>query len=183
MSHTDSQMEFLLGHAAMIPCGTGLESEMKNKWPRGFHMDFFLAPAIPGGKGDPSLVSTGIETWIVPKQGKHPKEAADFFRYMTSLKSAREFVVRKNTLMAIKGADQVNLPQYLVTPAKYLRQAKGMWSIEYRQWYPTFGKEVEGAISALAAGEIGPQECVRRIEAQAAKQRGDKAALARVPVQ
>jgi N-acetylglucosamine transport system substrate-binding protein len=174
MSHTESQMEFLLGNAAMIPCGTWLGSEMKTQMPEGFRMLYFNPPVLKDGKGDPTITSTGIETWIVPKQAKHPDEAADFYRFMTSLKMAKQFVEKKNTLMSIIGSDQVKLPPDLVEPAKCMSKASNTWYRDYGDWYKSLGKATEDAMAALLNGEISPQQCAERMEAEAAKVRNDK---------
>ena len=177
MDHTGSQMEFMLGRAAMIPCGTWLGSEMKNQIPTGFHMDFFNAPIVPGGKGDPSITSTGVESWIIPKEAKHPDIAADFFKFMTSLKMAKQFVQRKNTLMTIIGSDEVKLGRDLVTPAKLIRNAKVTWDADYAQWYQAFGKETETAMASLLNGELTPKQCVDYMEKAAEKTRNDESLL------
>lgn len=175
MDHTGSQMEFVLGRAAMIPCGTWLGSEMKNQMPASFHMEFMNTPIVPGGKGDASIVSAGPETWIVPKNAKHPEIGADFFRFMTSLRMTRQFVQKKNTLTAIKGSDQVKLSQDLVGAAKAMREASATWDMDYGDWYKAFSKDVESAMAALLNGEVTPEECVDRMEKAAAKTRADKA--------
>jgi N-acetylglucosamine transport system substrate-binding protein len=174
MDHTGSQMEFVLGRAAMIPCGTWLGSEMKKQMPKDFHMDYINPPILKGGKGDANVVSTGIETWIIPKEAKHPDEAADFFKFMTSLEMAKKFVAQKNTLMSIRGSDQIDLPRDLISPAKCMRNACATWALEYADWYRPLKQNVEDAVAALLNGEVTPKECVDRIEAEAAKIRADR---------
>lgn len=174
MDHTGSQMEFVLGKAAMIPCGTWLGSEMKKQMPKSFHMDFINPPALAKGKGDPSITYASVETWIIPADAKHPDEAADFFKFMTSLSMAKKFVEQKNTLMSIKGSDEVKLPRDLVMPAKLMREAKVTYSADYRDWYRTMGKDIESAMAALLNGEATPKQCVDRMEAAAERTRKDK---------
>lgn len=174
LTHTESQMEFLLGNAAMIPCGTWLGSEMKNQMPQGFRMRYFNPPVLPDGKGDPTVTSTGVETWIVPKKAKHPDEAADFYRFMTSLAMAKEFVREKNTLMSIVGSDEVELPPDLVEPARCMREAADTWDTDYADWYKSLGTETENAMNALLSGKNTPRQCVDRMEAAATKVRNDK---------
>jgi len=174
MSHTEAQMEFLLGHAAMIPCGTWLGSEMKKQMPPGFRMQYFNAPVLKDGKGDPSITSTGTEPWLIPSEAKHPDIAADFFKFMTSLEMAKKFVLRKNTLVAVVDSDDVELPPDLVTPARLLREASDTWSSDYGDWYKQFGDATEDIMAALLNAEVTPKECVDRIEKAAAKVRKDK---------
>lgn len=174
MDHTGSQMEFILGRAAMIPCGTWLGSEMKTQIPPDFEMQYFNPPVIKGGKGDPTAVSTGIETWIIPKNAKHPDVAADFFKFMTSLKMSREFVAKKNTLMAIKGADEGDTPKALASAVKCMREAKSIYGAEYSEWYRAMAKDIEAAVADLLNGAITPAECCERMEAAAEACRKDK---------
>ena len=88
MSHTESQQEFLQGRAAMIPCGTWLESEMRNVMPKGARMAFMLTPHLEGGTGDASAILIGIEPWMVPSKAKNPQAGIAFFRFMSSLSNA-----------------------------------------------------------------------------------------------
>lgn len=167
MSHTESQMEFVLGRAAMIPCGTWLGSEMKNQLPKDFHMAFINPPVIKGGKGDPTITSAGVETWIIPSEAKHPDIAADLYKFMTSLDMAKKFVVRKNTLMAIKGSDQTKLPPDLVGAAQCAAKASALWDADYAMWYQTLRKDAESAMAALLNKELTPEECVKQMDAAA----------------
>jgi len=174
MDHTGSQMEFILGRAAMIPCGTWLGSEMKRQIEPGFRMEFFNPPVMRDGKGDPSTTGTWVETWIVPKESKHPDIAADFFKFMTSLDMAKRFVAEKDTLMCIIGSDEVRLGPDLVTPARLIRKAKATWDADYANWYPSLGRETETAMAALLNGEMTPKQCVDYMERAAEKARKDE---------
>lgn len=175
MSHTESQTQFLNGKAAMIPCGTWLESEMKNVTPPGVTMRYFVPPVATDGKGDPTSVMIGIEPWMIPAEAKHPEAAVAFFRYMTSVPVAKKFIEEKGTLMAVEDAtDGVTLPETLQAPAEAFKNAKVVYSDQVRTWYPAFGKEVEGAMTALLSGEATPKEFVDRCEAAAKKTREDE---------
>jgi N-acetylglucosamine transport system substrate-binding protein len=173
MSHTESQTEFLNGKAAMIPCGTWLNSEMKEVSKPGQRMEFMLPP-MPPGPGDAGNVCIGIEPFVVPSKAKNPQGGIEYFRYLTSLSKSKEFVEEKGTLMAIKGSDQAKLPAHLVKPAEAFRNSKSVWSTEYRLWYPALNKEAENAMAALLAGEITPDQFCERCETAAAAARADK---------
>lgn len=173
MSHTESQTQFLNGKAAMIPCGTWLYSEMEKVKPAGAKMRFLRVPMVEGGKGDPTLTDIAIEPWMVPAQAKNPQGAIALFRYMTSVENARKFVQEKGTLMSIAGSDEAELPEVLVEPAKVVREARQVWSNQYRQWYPAMQKEFEGAITSMLNGELTPEQFVDRCEAAAEKTRKD----------
>lgn len=173
LNHTISQSQFLQGKAAMIPCGTWLESEMKKTMPPGAQVRFMLTPGIPGGKGDPTAITIDIEPWMVPAQAKNPSSAITFFKYMTSLPKAKEFVEQKATLMSIKGSDQAKLPESLKAPSEAFKQSKTVWSYLARQWYQKMEKEVEGAITSLLNKEITPEQFCDRCEKAAEATRTD----------
>ena len=99
----------------------------------------------------------GVEPWIVPSKAKHKKEAIAFFKYMTSLPKAQEFVKTKGTLTTVKGSDQIQLPPELVEAAKASSESKTRWAVMYNQWYHAFSKETEGAMAALLSGSITPK--------------------------
>ena len=173
MSHTEAQMEFVSGRAAMIPCGTWLHSEMSKVSPPGFQMRFFLPPRLGNGSGDPTAIAIAIEPWIVPSKGKHREIAIDFYKYLTSLPKAKQFVEEKGTLMAIKGSDQVKIPPYLEDAAAAFRAAHTVYSSEYVQWYPPLAVASRNATAALMNGEITPEQFVQRLEDAAAAARKD----------
>lgn len=164
MSHTEAQMEFVLGRAAMIPCGTWLGSEMKDQLPKGFRMRFFNPPVLKDGKGDPTITSAGVETWIIPAEAKHPDVAADFYKFMTSLEMAKKFVIQKNTLMAIKGSDDQELPPDLVDAARCVAKASALWDADYASWYQTMRTDIESAMAALLNKEMTPAEALAAME-------------------
>lgn len=173
LSHTESQSDFLNGKAAMIPCGTWLYSEMEKTMPKGAKMEFFLPPVVEGGKGDPSTLLIGIEPWMVPKAGKNPTAAIEFFKYMTSISKAKEFVQKKGTLMSIIGSDETTLPEVLKAPAAAFKGSKELWAVQYRQWYPEFNKEIENGLTSMLNGEATPEQFCDRVEAAAEKTRKD----------
>lgn len=173
MSHTEAQMEFLQGRAAMIPCGTWLESEMKKQMPPGFRMSFILPPHVAGGLGDPTTLQVGVEPWMVPTHGKNSALAIDFFKFLTSKKKAHEFVLAKGTLTAIKGSSEGELPLTLRGPAAALKEAKVTWTARYSQWYPSLGKATESAMSGLLQGRLTPQQWCDEIQKAADKVASD----------
>ena len=173
MSHTEAQMEFLQGRAAMIPCGTWLNSEMKKQLPPDFHMAFFLPPVVSGGKGDPTTLQVSVEPWLIPSQGKNQALAIDFFKYLTSKKKAREFVLEKGTLTAVQGTDGPPLPETLRKPAEALRNSKFTWTTRYSQWYKPLEDAARNAMAALLQGTATPQQFCDQVEKAAEKVRKD----------
>lgn len=173
LDHTTSQTEFLQGRAAMIPCGTWLDSEMKKVMPPNAKMQFLMPPVARDSKGDPSALCIEIEPWMVPAEAKNANGAIAFYKYMTSLPKAKEFVEQKATLMSIKGSDQAKLPETLVVPAQLFKQSKTVYSYLARQWYAAMETDVEGALTSMLNGEITPEQFCDRAEAAAQKTRDD----------
>jgi len=173
LTHTESQQEFLNGKAAMIPCGSWLYSEMAKTIPPGAKMQFMLPPVVASGKGDPTSLLIGIEPWMVPSAAKNQVAAIEFYKYMTSLSKAKEFVEKKGTLMSIKGSDQAKLPEVLQEPAAAFKGSKYIYAVEYRQWYPEFNKAIEDGLTSLLNGELTPEKFCDAVEAAAQKVRDD----------
>ena len=172
LSHTESQTEFLKNKAAMIPCGTWLNSEMRNVMPPGAKIQY-MQPPIAAGTGDPTAVEIDIEPWMIPTAAKNPNAAVAFYKYMTSVEVAKRFVTEKGTLTAIKGSDEVKLPDTLVEAAKDCKTAKTIWSYMVVQWYKDMEHELEGALTSLLNSEITPEQFCDRAEAAAQKVRDD----------
>lgn len=51
---------------------------------------YFKIPVMEGAKGDPGTVGGGGEAWIVSKDTKHPEEAVQFLKFMTSLEQGKK---------------------------------------------------------------------------------------------
>lgn len=173
MSHTEAQTQFVTGKAAMIPCGTWLYSEMEKSMPAGTQMDFMLPPTVVGGKGDASNIMIKIEPWMIPAKAKNQRTAVDFFKYLTSLDKAKQFVKEKGTFMAIKGSNDVDLPPYLKTAADSFKNSKDVWAAQWAGWYRELYKSVETNLTSMLAGQLSPEEFCAKCEEAAQKTRDD----------
>ena len=147
--------------------------------PEGRRMAFFLPPVIAGGKGDPTAVMIKIEPWMVPAQAKNSAGAIDYFKFMTTKAKAQQFVTEKGTLMGIKGANDVELPDYLQGAAAAFKGSTATYAPIWREWYPSLYKTVEGAITELLNGKLTAQQFADKIEAEAEKLRNDDAVVKR----
>src|SRR6185295_4490130 len=101
MSHTESQLQFFIGNAAMIPCGAWLKSEMIGKIPDGFELGCFNLPTVENAKEDASDLRIAAEPFFVMSHSKHPEIAVDFLRFMTSRKMAALFAKMQDVPTAI----------------------------------------------------------------------------------
>jgi N-acetylglucosamine transport system substrate-binding protein len=141
--------------------------------PPGATMEFLMPPVPKDGKGDPSALCIEIEPWMVPSEAKNANAAVAFYKYMTSVEKAKQFVEQKATLMSIKGSDQAKLPPTLIGPAKLFKDSKTVYSFLARQWYQALEKEIEGALTSMVNGDITPEQFCDRAEAAAQKTRDD----------
>lgn len=82
MDHTQSQMAFIQGKAAMIPMGAWFESEMRNSLPEEFQAKIMLAPAVTGAKMTNVSVCTSADMMFIPKKSKNVETAMDFLKFM-----------------------------------------------------------------------------------------------------
>ena len=173
MDHTQSQTEFVNGRAAMIPCGSWLYAEMKDKMPSTAKMAFLPVPVPARSIGDKTAVGIRIEPWMIPSGAKNPQRAVEFFKFLTSEENVKKFSEEKGALMALKGTDVSKLPEANQKAAEALANSRAIWSAEYRSWYKDFNKELEGAMSSLLSGELTPEAFCDRVEKKAAETRAD----------
>lgn len=180
MNHTGAQMEWLAGRAAIIGCGSWLQSEMVKVTPEDFEMRYMRVPAWEGGAGDPTTVMADSDmatNWIVPMDGKHPEIAFDFLKFMTSLENAKMIATSKSAILTIKGSGGEEITdETLLGTVKALTEAKKTVMVDsvIGAVYPTLKKIQADAIAALLGGEITPEQCVEKIEKEAERIRGDK---------
>lgn len=173
LSHTESQTQFITGKAAMIPCGTWLHSEMEKSLPPGFDMEFMLPPTVDGGVGDPTNLMIKIEPWMIPSKAKDQRHAVDFYKYLTSLDKAKQFVTEKGTFMAVKGANDVDVPNYLKSAQAAFKGSKSVWSASWAGWYRELYKSVEQNVTKLVGGDFTPQQFCDACESAAEATRND----------
>jgi N-acetylglucosamine transport system substrate-binding protein len=176
MTHTESQLEWVNGRAAMVFCGLWLENEMKNAIPPGFEMACFPVPMVEGGQGDPHAVyAGGGENFVAFAEAKHPREALDFLKYMVSLESARSYIQRLDTLSPVQGSVKgVPLSPALQSAVDALDQSTRLYSDRLSELYLEFAKNTEpDALADLLSGKITPEQFGARLEAAMEQVRRD----------
>lgn len=178
LSHTDSQVMFFTGKAAMIPVGSWVQVESQDVIPKDFKLRFMVPPAIKGGKGDQTAIHVQSNTsasWFVPAKAKNPDLAIDFLKYATSLKNAMQSTKLGASAVAVNGAFKA------VTAASVLSSwnavAKAKTTFNSRVWetrYPPFDKDYNIAIYDLVTMKKTPQQFAAYMEEAAEKIRQDK---------
>jgi len=176
MTHTESQLEWVNGRAAMIFCGLWLKNEMKNAIPDGFEMACFAVPPVEGGKGDPrAIYGGGAENFFVFSDAKHPKEALDFLKFMLSTESARSYIQQLDTLSPVRDSVKgVAISPALQSAVDVLDRSDRLYTDRLSGLYLTFGKSVlPDALTDLLTGKTTPEAFGSRLEAAMQQVRSD----------
>ncbi|MEX2015712.1 MAG: extracellular solute-binding protein [Candidatus Hydrogenedentales bacterium] len=168
MTHTESQLQFVNGHAAFIFCGIWLENEMKDSMPPGFELRCFRVPPIPGGKGNPALLhGQGMEYLFVPADARYPEEAFEFARYLVSPKYAPDMGREIGVISPLKHGT----PRESVTPAlqsvlDVIEHSESIYNVRLRMLLPEWTAQVmNAAIADLLRGDISPETFGARMDA------------------
>jgi ABC-type sugar transport system permease subunit/ABC-type glycerol-3-phosphate transport system substrate-binding protein len=165
MNHTDSQLQFFLGHTAMIGCGAWLKSEMLGKIPDGFQLGFFPYPTPVNAKlgwSDGVYVNTNF--YFVMSHAPHKKEAMDFLRFMLSRKMAGKFSRMQDTPTAIRGASEGNLSVDLDEAVEAINNAHDAFARPPTDAYPEVDNAWLDDTSDLLTGHITPEAMAKHLE-------------------
>ena len=161
MSHTEAQLQFFLGHTAMIPCGAWLKSEMTGKIPEGFELGCFNLPTVNPSEehADPTAVAVYVEPMLVFRTTPERERASvEFLRFMTSRKMAGLFARMQDLPVAIRGANEGNLSRDLDDLVKIVADAKSSFGIVASQGYSEMNQQY---YRLHAAGHRAGQGCDR----------------------
>jgi N-acetylglucosamine transport system substrate-binding protein len=166
MSHIESQMEFLIGRAAMIPCGTWFHSEMAKMLPPDFEADFMPPPAFADGEPAGTYVYAGVDGkgWCIPTAAKHPREAIEFCRYVLAPQNAKRFAEAKGALTAILYDSELNVPPHLEEPMRLIAESKSTYTYMVGEWYPKLMRAQVDAFRDLYNELLTPREFVQKME-------------------
>ncbi len=91
LNHTEAQMEFVNGKAAMIPNGNWLEIEMQASTPENFHMGMMPVPAVSNAKEPNVYFSMVGDITVVPEKAKEKELAKEFIAFAASQEMNRKF--------------------------------------------------------------------------------------------
>ncbi len=100
LTHTEAQMEWLLGKAFIIPCGNWLEGEMANDIPDGFKMGFMPSFWFEGDK-TPTYVANSARISIF-QGSKNPEAAKAFLQVLFSKNMTKAIVECGMGIPAVK---------------------------------------------------------------------------------
>ena len=185
-SHTEAQMIWLQGKAAMIPCGTWLESEMSNALPDGFEMRIMPIPGFVDGMGGVGAMqaSSGPAFWV-PTAAAHPDWGMEYLRIMLSRKMAAGFIENIGSVQPITGStDDAEVPPATQSALDAVAAAGGeTFNFRFSSWYLELENEFRNALGALLNHDITPERFAERMEAMAERLRRDPDGRWRVHLQ
>ncbi|HZT43238.1 MAG TPA: extracellular solute-binding protein [Chthonomonadaceae bacterium] len=168
MTHTESQLEWVHGSAAMVFCGLWLENEMKNAIPPGFEMACFPVPVVEGGHGDPhAIYGGGGEMFFAFSDAPHPKEAVDFLKYLLSMDPARAYTRQLDTLSPVRNSERgISLSPDLQSAVDVMHASSRLFSDRIDTLFPEFTRGAEQVgLADLLAGKITPEQFGKELEA------------------
>lgn len=160
MTHTESQLQFVNGQAAMVFCGLWLHNEMRESTPPDFEMRCFTVPAVEGGKGNPALFNgSGWEFMFVPREAPFPEAAFDFARYMVSPENAPSMGSEIGVISPLRdGTPRSAVPAPLRSALDMIENAEGIFSIRLDMLLLAWKTQVmEPAVAALLRNDLTPE--------------------------
>lgn len=174
MSHTEAQLEFLQGRAAMIVCGSWFKSEMRDRFPPGFELGEFPIPLPSKSSEDPRAVQVGAGYFFVFRSSGHPARGVDYLRYLTAPEHVRELVRAQDLPVAITRANQ-ELSPALSDIATMLEQAHSSFGSGMAATDPGMVQVWSDVRFDLLHGRATPAELAERLEKAAAELRHEAA--------
>ncbi|MBZ0302798.1 MAG: N-acetylglucosamine/diacetylchitobiose ABC transporter substrate-binding protein [Anaerolineae bacterium] len=175
LTHTESQAEWLQGHAAFIPCGTWLENEMRDLTPEGF--DMVIAP-VPGPTADTysSILAWPGEPYIVPKNAANVAGGMEFMRCMLSKANAQFFAKEISAIMPVFGGSEgIELSSALQSALSAAESAgDGLFNYFWKDWYSALGDGTRDAMGQLLTKRSTPEQFLETIQAVADEVKADE---------
>lgn len=178
LDHTQSQMEFFQGKAAMVLSGSWLEAEMKDSIPEGFKFAF-MVPPVTKTAGDTKYLSVFPGGFLICKDSKWEDEAKEFVRYFYSADFMANYIEKSGEPLvtnseAIKRADMSKISEASrsisdAVNTTGVRTVTQDYTWAYTSVYMTFCNGVIG----LIAGNETIDSVMEKTEKEAEKIRND----------
>jgi N-acetylglucosamine transport system substrate-binding protein len=174
LTHTESQAEWLQGHAVFIPCGTWLENEMRELTPEGFNM---VIEPVPGPSADnfASILAWPGEPYIVPKNAANVIGGMEFMRCMLSKANAQFFAKEISAIMPVFGGSEgIELSSALQSALNAAEAAgDGLFNYFWKDWYTPLNDGTRDNMGELLTNRITPEQFVENVQAIADEVKAD----------
>ncbi|AYA75619.1 sugar ABC transporter substrate-binding protein [Bacillus sp. Y1] len=139
-----------------------VENALKGNW------GFFPMPAIADGDGSQNYITGAPDGFIVSSKSKHPKEAVEFLKFLTSKENSLKLVKDIGWPSPIEGATNPDTAlKQVAEGVDYMKQAEGM-----AEWLDTdvHAKVADvylSNIQLLLDGSKSPEEIIKEVQAVA----------------
>lgn len=176
LDHTQSQSEWLQGKAAMLPCGTWLENEMRSEIPEGFNMVVAPTPSLAGDQIPFEGIFAGAgEGFIVPSAGKNVQGGKEFLRLLFSREGGRTFATLTSSLSVVVGSGEgLDLGSaFASTQAAIAAAGANTFEARYGGWYASFEAEAKLVMADLLQKKISVEEFQETIQGLADDTKAD----------
>ena len=170
MSHTEAQLEFLQGHAAMLVCGSWFKSEMRGKCPPGFELGEVPLPLPDHAPKTPPAVQVGAGYFFVFSESRDPQGGVDYLRFITQRSQAGQLVKTQDLPVAVVGANQ-ELSRDLDGLGHMLEQAQTSFGADTATTHPGMAQVWSDVRFQLLSGAATPEQLARQLEEGAARLR------------
>lgn len=139
-----------------------VEDALKGNW------GFFPMPSIADGNGSQKYITGAPDGFIVSSKSKHPKEAVEFLKFLTSKENSLKLVKDIGWPSPIEGATNPDTAlKQVAEGVDYMKQAEGM-----AEWLDTdvHAKVADvylSNIQLLLDGSKSPDEIIKEVQAVA----------------
>ncbi|GAB3768124.1 N-acetylglucosamine/diacetylchitobiose ABC transporter substrate-binding protein [Microlunatus parietis] len=169
LDHTTSQAQWLQGRAAIIPCGSWLENEMRKQIKPGFDMVAQPVPSLTASDQLPfeALYGGPGENFIVAENAKNKLGGMQYLRLMLSNDAGAKFAELTGSLIATKTA-----PENLTNPTTALKSVaeatkaagENIFSLNFNTWYAPMNDARKREMANLINGRSTPDQYVAAMQ-------------------
>jgi raffinose/stachyose/melibiose transport system substrate-binding protein len=162
-SHDMVKQMFFAGKGAMFYVELeefqDVENALKGNW------GFFPMPSIADGNGSQNYITGAPDGFIVSSKSKHPKEAVEFLKFLTSKENSLKLVKDIGWPSPIEGATNPDTAlKQVAEGVDYMKQAEGM-----AEWLDTdvHAKVADvylSNIQLLLDGSKSPEEIIKEVQ-------------------
>jgi N-acetylglucosamine transport system substrate-binding protein len=176
LNHTQAQMEFINGRAAMIPCGTYLENEMKGNWPDNFELKYMFTP-VGHENGGKKYTWATCDFISIPAKAQNPEMAKEFLKILYT-EEVRTVGAEKSggvnpIIGGAEGFDDLLPASVVYTNSMLSQDGVNVIFGKYEIWYKTLYKKAQDSLTALVTGKYTPEQFAKEVEAEAERVRND----------
>ncbi|UCM90936.1 N-acetylglucosamine/diacetylchitobiose ABC transporter substrate-binding protein [Streptomyces marincola] len=169
LTHEESQGEWNQYRALFIPNGSWVENETAQNTPEDFDMAVGPPTGLDSSDAMPfeTIWASAGEPFFVPADAANVPGGLEFLRIMLGSESARNFTQLVSSLTCVRGAaDGLTLPPGLTSAQEILAAAGDNLVIpRMPDWYRQLNnEEIGGAVAAMMAGEMEPDEAITRCQ-------------------